>query len=149
VLDESGAHWAARGVSLRLPADAATARDDRGGPFIGFTGLSCLSAGNCTAVGGYVDRDHHFQGVFFTERGGKWSQGIRAPVPAGAVPNDDPMQLENPMNSVSCATPDNCAAVGSFSVDQTETPHGLLLAERGGSWKASCRRVSALPKACS
>jgi hypothetical protein len=138
-LDRSGAKWATRGQSLQLPADAATTRDYRGGasPFMGFTGLSCPSAGNCTAIGGYVDRHHDFQGVIFTQRAGKWSQGIRAPVPAGAVPNNDPMELDDPMNSVSCATPDDCAAVGWFSVDQTETPHGLLLAERGGSWKAS------------
>src|SRR5262249_14007362 len=86
LLGESGGQWAAQGQSLELPADAASEQDYRSAtsPFLGFTGLSCSSVGNCTAVGGYVDHNHHTQGVFFTERSGKWSQGIKVPVPAGA-----------------------------------------------------------------
>lgn len=141
VLEDTGGSWAAQGQRLQLPADAATTSDYRatgfGSPFMGFTGLSCPSAGNCTAVGGYLDHDHRPQGVFFTERNGKWSQGIKAPVPAGAIPDNDPMELDNPMGQISCAAPGNCAAIGWFFASKSLSLHGLLLVERHGTWKAS------------
>ena len=138
-LDESGGSWAAA-HGLQLPTGATTGVDSRGGgasPFMGFGGLSCPSAGNCTAVGGYVDKSGDFQGAIFTERGGNWSRGIKAPVPANAGPNTDPMELNNPMTAVSCAAPADCAAVGFYVMSRSETPHGLLLAEHQGKWKAS------------
>jgi hypothetical protein len=137
--DETGGSWAP-GVGLELPAGAATTVDYRGGgasPFLGFTGLSCPSAGNCTAVGGYVDGHSDSQGAIFEERGGRWSTGIRASMPRYAATISDPMQLLNPMVAVSCAALDSCAAVGWFIVNFHETQHGLLLTERAGNWKAS------------
>jgi hypothetical protein len=144
-LDETGGSWAASD-GLQLPADTATGVDSRAGgasPFMGFSGLSCPSAGNCTAVGGYVDRHSDFQGAIFTERDGSWSSGIRAPLPGNAAHNTDAMELRNPMTAVSCAAPDDCAAVGWFVVGQSETEHGLLLTERSGVWRAS---AMSLPK---
>jgi len=141
-LDERGGQWAS-GAALQLPADAATTVDSRGGdsPFLGFSGLSCLSAGNCTAVGGYVDKHSDFQGVIFTERDGTWSQGIKAAVPPGAGHNTDAMELFNPLSSVSCATLGDCAAVGFFVKQDSELQRGLLLAEHRGTWKASSIRL--------
>jgi hypothetical protein len=136
---EAGGTWAdAHG--LQLPAGAAIVVDSRGGgasPFLGFSGLSCSSAGNCTAVGGYVDSHEDFQGVIFNERGGKWSQGVKAPVPPGAANNTDSMELLNPLTAVSCADASDCGAVGWFVVAKSETQHGLLLTERSGQWKAA------------
>lgn len=144
-LDESGGSWTAGG-SLQLPAGAATTVDSRGGgasPFMGFSGLACPSAGNCTAVGGYVDARSDFQGVIVKERQGVWSRGIKAPAPHNAGPNTDPMELRNPLVSIACAAADDCAAVGWFVVSHSETQHGLLLTERGGHWKASALSLPA------
>jgi hypothetical protein len=138
-LDKAGGTWTGA-HGLQLPAGAATTVDYRGGgasPFLGFSGLSCPGAGNCTAVGGYVDKHGDFQGGIFTERSGHWSNAIQAPVPAGAGPNTDPMQLNNPMTAVSCAAPVDCAAVGFYVTRRSETQHGLLLAEHQGKWNAS------------
>jgi hypothetical protein len=140
-LDETGGSWAAQGQRLQLPADAATTRDSRAAglesPFLGFSGLSCPSAGNCTAVGAYVDRHSASQGVFFTERNGTWSQGIKAPVPAGAIPISDAQELDDPMGSISCAAPGNCAAIGWYFASTSLILHGRLLVERHGRWTAS------------
>jgi hypothetical protein len=144
-LDKTGGTWSGA-HGLQLPAGAATNVDSRGGggsPFLGFSGLSCPSAGNCTAVGGYVDKHGNFQGGIFTERDGDWSTGIEAPVPVNAGPNTDPMELNNPLTSVSCAAPADCAAVGWYTRRQSRTQHGLLLAEHQGKWKAS---AISLPK---
>jgi hypothetical protein len=123
-----------------LPAGAAVDGDsERGGtsPFFGFTGLSCPSVGSCAAVGGYVDRHDDQQGVIFTKRGGSWSQGVEAPLPANAGPNAaPPNSFENPLASVSCAAAGDCAAIGWY-VDRSKHRRGLLLTERGGKWKAT------------
>ena len=139
-LDEVGGQWVAATTGLQLPADAATTVDSRGGgasPFLGFSGLSCPSAGNCTAVGGYVDKHGDFQGGIFTESGSHWAQATKAPVPANAGPSTDPMELLNPLTSVSCAAAKDCAAVGWFVKRGSATQHGLLLAEHRGKWKAT------------
>jgi hypothetical protein len=138
-LDKSGGTWTGA-HGLQLPAGAATTVDSRGGgasPFMGFSGLSCPSAGNCTAVGGYVDKHGDFQGGIFTERGGNWSNRIKAPVPAHAGSNTDPMELNNPLTAVSCAAPADCAAVGFYVMSHSGTQHGLLLAEHQGKWTPS------------
>ena len=142
--DEVGGQWVAATTGLQLPTGAASTVDTRGGgasPFMGFSGLSCPSAGNCTAVGGYVDSHSDFQGAIFTERGGHWSRAIKAPVPATAGPSNDPMELLNPLTAVSCGAADDCAAVGWFLKGGSHTQHGLLLAEHGGKWKASAMQL--------
>jgi len=124
----------------QLPAGASAHADsERGGtsPFFGFTGLSCRSAGNCTAVGGYADRHDDQWGVIFTEHDGTWNRGAKAPAPANAGLNAAPANsFENPLASVSCATASNCAAIGWY-VDKSHHRHGLLLTERNGTWRAS------------
>ena len=144
VFDETGGLWSPTGVGLQLPADAATTVDARAGgasPFMGFSGLSCPSAGNCTAVGGYVDSHSGFEGAIFAEHDGIWSNGVKAPVPTGAGPSNDAMELLNPLTAVSCSTANDCAALGWFDKGgdkgDSETQRGLLLAEHGGTWKAS------------
>jgi hypothetical protein len=138
-LEETAGHWGS-GDAAKLPADANTqGQSERGGtaPFFGFTGLSCPSAGNCTAVGGYWGKTDLEQGLILTERNGTWSRGTRAPLPSGAVPDSEPNEFNSPIASVSCAAPGDCAAVGSYVLEPGGKPHGLLLTERGGAWKAS------------
>jgi hypothetical protein len=139
VLEQTAGRWAA-GAALRLPADASPyGNPERGGtaPFFGFTGLSCPSSGNCTAVGGYLGASDVELGLILTERNGNWSRGVRAPLPPHAVPDSEPNELNSPIASVSCAAPDDCAAVGSYVLKVGGRPRGLLLTERGGTWKAS------------
>jgi hypothetical protein len=138
-LSETAGHWGP-GAGARLPADANLHGDsERGGsaPFFGFTGLSCASAGNCTAVGGYWGKTDVEQGLILTERNGIWSRGVKAPLPPHAVPNSEPNEFNSPLASVSCAAPGDCAAVGSYVLKAGGTLHGLLLTERSGAWKAA------------
>lgn len=148
VLTESGGAWSA-GQDALLPADAAEFGDTEksASPFFGFTGLSCPSAGNCTAVGGYEDKGGAEQGLILTERNGVWSQGVRAPLPPAAVPNSEPNEFNSPLVSVSCSAPDDCAAVGWYVLHSQGTTHGLLLRERSGKWTASALTLPAKAKA--
>ncbi|HEU5476361.1 MAG TPA: hypothetical protein VFU64_00835 [Gaiellaceae bacterium] len=149
VLGETAGHWGS-GVTAQLPSDANLhGQGERGGtaPFFGFTGLSCPSAANCTAVGGYWGRVDVEQGLILTERNGTWSRGVRAPLPRHAVPNNEPNEFNSPITSVSCAAPDDCAAVGWYVLKPNGTHHGLLLTEHGGTWKASALALPAGAKA--
>jgi hypothetical protein len=148
VLTETGGHWA-RGAEARLPANASVLGDlERGAsPFFGFTGLSCPSAGNCTAVGGYEDKASAEEGLLLAERKGVWSQGVNAPLPRKAIPNSEPNEFTTPLTSVSCAAPNDCAAAGWYVINRSGKEHGLLLTERAGTWKASALVLPAKARA--
>ena len=47
--------------------------------------MQCASAGNCTAVGSYIDSLENGQGLLLTETSGTWGTGVEAPLPAGAA----------------------------------------------------------------
>ena len=117
---ESGGSWST-GIVAPVPANA-------GGSGYYISSVSCASAGDCTAVGRYGDSSGHSQGLLLSESGGSWSTGVEAPLPANAnaSPGVD-------LRSVSCASPGDCTAVGSYS-DSQGNPEGLLLSESGGSW---------------
>jgi hypothetical protein len=148
VLTESGGTWSS-GQDALLPRDASVQGDlDKGpSPFFGFTGLSCPSASDCTAVGGYEDTNGAEEGLILTEHDGVWSQGVRAPLPPTSIPNSESNEFNSPLESVSCAAPDDCAAVGWYVTSPHRSKHGLLLTERGGKWKASRLVLPAKAKA--
>jgi hypothetical protein len=81
LLSESSATWA-RGVEATLPANAATASNG-----VGIGSVSCASAGDCAAVGGYTDSFGHGQGLLLTENSGRWAPGVEATLPANAARN--------------------------------------------------------------
>lgn len=105
------------------PANAATKSG------AGLVSVSCSTAGNCTAVGGYLDASNNFQGLLLTETAGSWGTGVEAHLPAKAAATKQQVFL----NSVSCASPGNCTAVGGY-LDSSGGAEGLLLSEKAGSW---------------
>lgn len=108
-----------------------------------FHAMSCPSAGNCTVVGGYLNRNkrHYTDGVLLTQTNGRWARGIKEPLPADALrvrprwplPNNEP-------TSVSCASAGNCTAVGYYTAfDHVVERQGLLLTEVNGTWARGVR----------
>ena len=133
VATEQAGEWG-HALGVQLPGTAAAA-----GQFGGFTGLSCPSAGNCTAAGGYQAKGGE-QGLIVTERNGVWSPATQAPLPHGGVAPGDPNEFVNPLYSVSCASPNDCAAIGAYvkkSGRFQNRPRGWLLSKRHGTWRAS------------
>ena len=114
-------NWAA-GVEAGLPADAG------GSPEVRLGSVSCGSAGDCAAVGGYVDGSNGSQGLLLSETAGVWAAGTQAGLPANAstVPSVD-------LTSVSCASAGECAGVGSY-LNSSGDFQGLLLSESAGAW---------------
>ena len=121
LLSETSGTWAT-GVEATLPGNANTS------PNVGLTSVSCASAGNCTAVGTYFDSSIHAQGLLLSESSGTWATGVEATLPANAGTNPNVR-----LKSVSCASPGNCTAVGSYA-DSSTNRQGLLLSQTSGTW---------------
>jgi hypothetical protein len=119
------------GVEAVLPAGAGA------NPFVSLNDVSCASAGNCTAVGGYVDSSGDDQGLLLTETSGAWATGVEATLPPNAGAN--PLVS---LTSVSCPSAGNCTAVGTYT-DSSGTVEGVRLDETSGTWANGV--VPALP----
>jgi hypothetical protein len=89
--------------------------------------VSCASAGNCAAGGPYVGGSGHRQGFVVSEKNGVWGQAVEVPG-LGALNKGGNAYLY----SVSCASPGNCGAGGSY-----RSPHstqGFVVSQQNGVW---------------
>ena len=93
--------------------------------------LSCTSAGNCAAVGGYTDGRRHQQGFVVSELHGRWHSAIEVPG-LGALNKGGNAGV----NSVSCTSAGNCTAVG-FYTNGSKKSQGFVAVERSGRWHAA------------
>jgi hypothetical protein len=118
---ESSGKWA-KAVEASPPADT------RANPLVFVGSVSCAKPGDCSAVGNYVDSSGNWQGVLLSESSGKWAKGVEAVLPANAGSNPDIS-----LGSVSCASPGDCSAVGTYD-DKSGNVQGLLLSESSGKW---------------
>ena len=124
---ESAGKWG-RAIPMILPANAAV------NPhvfFYGFNGISCASAGNCSAGGQYLDASHHYQGFLINEVAGAWETATEVTLPTGA--------LESGKNggvvAVSCSSAGNCSA-GAAYLDAGGNYQALVINEVAGTWKS-------------
>ncbi len=123
---ETSSTWTA--VPAPLPGDASlTPNTDS------FTSVTCVSLGNCVAVGQYDNTLENPEGLIDTETSGTWTSAT-APVPSDA----DAALPDVLLTSVSCSTLTTCVAVGSYEVPPIRnlSPDALLDAEVGGVWMA-------------
>jgi hypothetical protein len=128
----AGAAATVAGVGAPLPANAGS------NPGASVGSVSCASAGNCTAVGGYTDSSGHRQGLLLTQTSGTWATGVEAALPANAGSNPGAG-----LGSVSCASAGNCTTVGHYT-DSSGNRQGLLLTQTSGTWATG---VQAAPPA--
>jgi hypothetical protein len=115
VMNEVHGHWTAF-----RPIRGLAALNTGGFAYV--TSVSCASAGNCTAGGGFTSPGGIKRPFVVTERNGRWGTAIRVPGAPGSAA----------VESVSCASPGNCAAVGrGFVVSQTNGRwHRAILVNR-------------------
>jgi outer membrane protein OmpA-like peptidoglycan-associated protein len=123
---ETSSTWTA--VPAPLPGDASlTPNTDS------FTSVTCVSLGNCVAVGQYDNTLENPEGLIDTETSGTWTS-MTAPVPGDA----DTALPDVLLTSVSCSTMTTCVAVGSYEIPPIRnlSPDALLDAEVDGVWMA-------------
>jgi hypothetical protein len=89
--------------------------------------ISCTSSGNCTAVGTYRDASNYGQAMAITESGGTWG-ALQELIP----PSNAYMDPSADLGGVSCTSPGNCVAVGSY--ESLPAQHPLEAVETNGIW---------------
>ncbi len=90
--------------------------------------LSCASPGNCSAAGNYSVKQNHNRAIVLNESNGHWGDVEALP---GLTARDD--GLNTGAYVVSCASPGNCGAGGTYTVGRSQ----LLIFvanERDGVW---------------
>jgi hypothetical protein len=123
LLSEENGSWAS-GVEARLPSDAETGPDQK----VSLNSISCPSAGNCTAVGTYVDKNTGAtRGLLLSEVDRTWGAGTEPTLPSDA--GSGGVQISD----VSCSSAGNCSAVGTYPTS-TVWQTVLLLNEVNGYW---------------
>ncbi len=142
LISESHGRWAAA-VQAQLPANQGK---DPMNPSrnTGIADVSCVSPGNCAAVGVYTDATNSDRGLLLSERHGRWSKGVEAQLPANVLrPNRHAATADAiVLLGVACTAPGDCYAVGNY-VTASNTLEPLIITERNGRWGAG--RVAPMP----
>jgi hypothetical protein len=127
LISSSGGTWTA----VPGPAPPSDANVD---PSIFPASLACADAGDCAAVGTYINPLQNSLGLLFSESGGVWANGAGAALPANAAPSGTVGDQTVVLASVACPQAGDCAAVGWY-FDNDENGQGLLVDESGGTWQ--------------
>ena len=120
VVDETNGSW---GTAIEAPGTATL--NSAGSAAV--ESVSCATAGNCVAGGLYADAADHAQAFVVEETDGSWGTAIE--VPGTATLNSGDYAY---VNSVSCATSGNCAAVGAYLHGSDR--QAFVIDETDGSW---------------
>ena len=91
--------------------------------------VSCSTAGNCGAVGSYVDTNNVTQGLVVTQVKGIW--GSVTPL---VWPSNANAYAGASLSEISCSSPRNCTALGSYTTS-TGAIEGLATTEVRGAWR--------------
>ena len=115
MVTESSGSWTS-GVAPTIPADAGAT------VFVQVLSVSCADAGDCVAVGNYLDDSFVAHPVLLSQSGGAWSPGVEAVFrSAAAFPFAD-------RETVACATGGHCAA----AIGYTDTAGNSVAADVNG-----------------
>ena len=99
-------------------------------PDAGFNSVSCSSPRNCTAVGMFRNSDSGFEAFTMTSTNGVWALARPAQF-ADGIQNDS---RYGTFNSVSCAAPESCTAVGLFLNSDNSVHEAFTMTLRNGEW---------------
>jgi hypothetical protein len=127
---ENGGSWAPSAQLTQLPSGATGAAE--------LDDVSCVSPGNCVAVGSFVYFHQIFvapsvtnlQALVATETDGAWGPASELQLPPGAYTGDAQYGV---LESVDCTSVGNCVAVGYY-VDGSENDQAMVAVESNGVW---------------
>jgi hypothetical protein len=103
-------------------------------PASGFESVSCASPGNCTAVGFFENSDDFRRAFTMTSTDGEWELARPAEFAEGVQGNVSGQGFGTYLRSVSCASPGNCTAVGSFT-NRDEINEPFTMTSTNGEWE--------------
>jgi hypothetical protein len=122
VVSERNGRW---GRAMTLPGLGKLDATGSGG----LETLSCASAGNCSAGGGYAvggTGTHDQNGFVVSEKNGKWGQPIAVPGLAALNPSG-----EAEVDQISCGSAGNCVAGG---LTNSPSEQAFVVREKNGTW---------------
>jgi hypothetical protein len=111
-----------RAQETRVPADANV------NPYVDINQVACTHAGNCVAVGSYINRNNATEGLLIPEVKGVW-RGASAVV----LPGDASAFPSAALSEVACVSTDNCTALGTFT-DVAGAVEGMTVTETHATW---------------
>jgi len=99
------------------------------GWFAGISVISCGGGGTCTAGGTFRSPSNNLLQPFVTTmRNGVWN-------PAHAITGPSVAHGNGGIRAISCTTPGNCSAAGTYSLEPLSDPDRLFVAtEKDGTW---------------
>ena len=121
VVSEKRGRW---GKAIEVPRSGAL----NAGGDASVDAVSCASAGSCSAGGSYVDGSGRVQTFVVSSKNGRW--GTASEVPGSGALNAGGAAA---IDSVSCASAGNCAAVG-FYQDGFGHNQAFVVSETNGRW---------------
>jgi hypothetical protein len=98
------------------------------GGYAAVSSVSCASAGNCSAVGFYIDGSRKTHVIVVDETNGTWGN-------AEEIPGSGALNLGGyaGVTSVSCASAGNCSAEG-FYTDASQSLQAFVVNDKHGLW---------------
>ena len=126
VAREAGGIWQRAAL---IPGMRALSGQDKNFVYAEIGPLSCMSAGNCVAGGGYNNAADDREAFVVTETGGIWHKPVE--VPGTAVLNTG---NEAVLTAVSCPSAGNCSAGGFFSTVPGRQ-QAFVAGEVRGTWQ--------------
>ncbi len=120
VVGETTGTW---GTAREAPGTAALNHQDGGMGYV-----SCISAGNCTGSGGYLDGSGFTQPFVIGEAGGTWHK-------AKEVPGITALNTGGSAGiwSLSCGAAGNCSA-GGYYTDSSGHRQAFVVSKTNGTW---------------
>src|SRR5215510_3638703 len=122
VVSQTNGTW---GQAIRVPGTGGLNKGGAISPAL----VSCASAGNCAAVGDYVDGRGHVQVFVASQTNGTWGKAIRMPVSGLLDWGGSAFVL-----SVSCGAAGNCAAGGAYRDNKRGHMHAFVVNLTNGTW---------------
>jgi len=130
LVNQVNGSWTTRAMALPGNANAF--------PLSSLSELTCVSTGNCVAIGTYADATGSLEGLVVTESKGVWGRAQTMVMPADAAIS--PHVFFYGYNGVSCSSVGNCAAGGQYR-DRSNNYQGFLINEVDGAWQPATRLV--------
>jgi hypothetical protein len=129
VVSEKSGTW---GTAHEVPGTAAL----NSGKVATITSVSCVSAGNCSAGGSYTDGSGETQAFVVSQKNGAWgtAQEVAAALNTGGNAT---------ISSVSCPSPGNCAAGGSYT-SGSGRQQAFAITENSSTWQPAQEVAAAL-----
>ncbi|MGA2295268.1 MAG: hypothetical protein ABSG24_08620 [Acidimicrobiales bacterium] len=104
-------------------------------PFVVLNQVACAGAGNCSAVGSYIDSNGATHGLVVNESATRWAPGQSLLLPGNASPYPDAS-----LSAVTCVAPGTCSAIGNYE-NTSGVGEGLVVSQSSHVWRRATAMV--------